>query len=108
VGGEPNARHAGPSNVTIVSFLAELRKRREHRWAHARISDYIDGDLTPARRLRLRRHAAECEDCGPLLRALTVLVPELRRLHRSPPRSVAPIVIARLRSEQALASGGPS
>jgi anti-sigma factor RsiW len=92
--------------VSIVSFLAELRKRREHRWANPRISEYIDGELTPAQRRRLRRHADECEECGPLLRALTVIVPELRRLHRSPRHPVAPGVIARLRAEQALPDGG--
>lgn len=92
--------------MTIGGFLAELRKRREHRWANPRISAYIDGELTPAQRRRLRHHADECEECGPLLRALTVLVPELRRLHRAPLRSVAPDVIARLRAEQALPRGG--
>jgi anti-sigma factor RsiW len=91
--------------VTIGSFLAELRTRREHRWAHTRISGYIEGELAPARRRRLRRHADECEECGPLLRALTVIVPELRRLHRLPSKSVAPGVIARLRAEHALPGG---
>lgn len=90
----------------MVGFLAELRKRREHCWANPRISEDIDGELNPAQRRRLRRHADECEECGPLLRALTVIVPELRRLHRPPPQSVAPGVIARLRAEQALPGGG--
>jgi anti-sigma factor RsiW len=92
--------------VTIASFLARLEKRREHRWSHRRISEYIDGELNAAQRRRLRHHADECEECGPLLKALTVIVPELRRLHRLPRRSVAPGVIARLRAEQQLAGGG--
>jgi anti-sigma factor RsiW len=92
--------------VTISGFLAERRKRREHRWAHAHLSDYIDGELSAGERLRLRRHSDACEDCGPLLRALTVIVPELRRLRRAPQRSVVPDVIVRLRAEQPLSQSG--
>lgn len=84
--------------------LATYRMRREHRWAHAHLSEYIDGELDPTERRRLRRHTDDCEECGPLLRALTVLIPELRRLRRQPWRSIAPSVIERLHDEASLAA----
>jgi hypothetical protein len=76
-----------------------IRKRREHRWSWRRISDYVDGALTPAERGRLRRHADICEECGPLLRSLLWLVSALRMLGAPPEESIVPGVLERLRAE---------
>jgi anti-sigma factor RsiW len=77
-----------------------MRDKRDHRWTQRRMSDYIDGDLSPRRQRRLEAHTRLCPDCGPLRRTLTVLVWELRELgRRRPARSVAPGVIQRIRSE---------
>lgn len=77
-----------------------LRMKRDHRWARARLSDYIDGDLDPQERRRLARHADLCPECGPLLRALTVTVFRLRQLRVRPREPVAPRVIERLREAE--------
>lgn len=80
--------------------MASLRMRLEHRWSQRRMSDYIDGDMSPRERARLERHADLCPECGPLRRALSRLVVELRGLRRRPERSIAPDVIARLRATE--------
>jgi anti-sigma factor RsiW len=75
--------------------------RRDHSFAQRRMSGYIDDELGPRPRARLARHAHDCPDCGPLLRGLTILVPELRGLSR--PRldhSVVPSVLERLRVDR--------
>lgn len=74
-----------------------LRMKRDHRWARTRLSDYIDGDLSPDERRRVADHADLCPECGPLLRALTVTVFRLRQLRVRPSEPVAPRVIERLR-----------
>jgi anti-sigma factor RsiW len=77
-----------------------MRDKRDHRWTQRRMSDYIDGDLSPHQQRRLEAHTRLCPECGPLRRTLTVLVWELRELgRRRPGRSVAPGVIQRIRSE---------
>jgi len=84
----------------VFGLVRRLKQKRDHRWAQRRMSDYIDGELSPHQRRRLDAHARLCPECGPLTRALTVLVWELRELgSRRPSRSVAPGVIERLRRE---------
>jgi hypothetical protein len=74
---------------------------RDHRWAQRRMSDYVDGELSPRQRRRLEAHARLCPECGPLRRGLTVLLWELRELgrYRRPTHAVAAGVIERLRHE---------
>jgi hypothetical protein len=80
-----------------------MRDQRDHRWSQRRMSDYVDGELSPRQRRRLEAHARLCPECGPPKRTLTVLVWELRELGRGrPARSVAPGVIQRIRSEPLL------
>jgi anti-sigma factor RsiW len=84
----------------VFGLVRRLRQKRDHRWAQRLMSDYVDGVLSPRQRRRLDAHAHLCPECGPLTRALTVLVWELRELGSRPPgRSVAPGVIERLRRE---------
>lgn len=74
--------------------------KRDHRWARARLSAYVDDELPEADRRRLAHHAEICPECGPLLRALTVTVFRLRQLGLRRREPVAPRVIERLREEE--------
>ncbi len=82
-----------------------IRKRSDHRWTQRRVSDYLDGELSPRQRRRLLAHAELCPDCGPMLRTLTVLLWELRELGRQPQVTVVPGVVERLRQEPTLPQG---
>ncbi|HTX12848.1 MAG TPA: zf-HC2 domain-containing protein [Solirubrobacteraceae bacterium] len=44
------------------------------------MSDYLDGELTPAVRARMERHLGECAECRRLLAGLTRTVDGLRNL----------------------------
>jgi anti-sigma factor RsiW len=68
---------------------------RDHRWAPARMSAYLDDELTPGQRLRLERHTWECAECRHLLHSLRRL---LGRLHALPARAAdAPDIAAAVR-----------
>jgi len=83
-----------------IGLARRLRDKRDHGWSQRHMSDYIDGDLSPRQQRRLEAHTRLCPGCGPLRRALTVLVWELRDLGRQPPsRSVSAGIIERIRSE---------
>jgi anti-sigma factor RsiW len=79
--------------------MTRIRQRAEHRWAHRRLSDYVDGELTLRARRRLQRHADQCPDCGPTLDSLIRVVHALRTLPQTDRPSIAPAVISRLRQE---------
>jgi anti-sigma factor RsiW len=79
--------------------MTRIRNWAEHRWAHRRLSDYLDGELTLRTRRRLQRHADECPACGPTLHSLIRVIHELRRLSHADRPAVAPAVISRLRAE---------
>jgi anti-sigma factor RsiW len=84
----------------VIGLVRRLREKRDHRWSQRRMSDYIDGRLSPRPRRRLEAHARFCPDCGRLRRSLIALVWELRRLGRARRTgTVATAVIERLRSE---------
>lgn len=71
----------------------------QHRWTRARLSAYVDGDLSPRQRRRLERHAARCSDCRGTLRSLIRVIHALRTLPAPPDRRVAHRVVARVRRE---------
>lgn len=48
--------------------------QREHRFSRARLSRFIDGDLSARARLRLARHVEECPDCSRGVQVLRALV----------------------------------
>lgn len=54
--------------------------RRDHRWATGRMSDYLDGELARAARMRMERHLGECAECRRLLAGLRRTVDGLHRL----------------------------
>ena len=63
-------------------FRSQTRFRRDHRWARARMSAYLDGELTTERRARMERHVAECPECRRLIQGLRLVI---AALHRLPP-----------------------
>jgi Putative zinc-finger len=46
----------------------------DHQWSQRHLSHYVEGDLRPRARRRLRRHARDCVDCGRGIRAMRALV----------------------------------
>jgi anti-sigma factor RsiW len=57
-----------------------VRFARDHRWAPARMSEYVDDELAPPARQRMERHARECPECERVLAGLQALVRGLGRL----------------------------
>ena len=63
-----------------MRLLYRARFTRDHRWAPARMSDYVDDVLPPADRARLERHVHDCPECERILNGLRALVAGLGRL----------------------------
>ena len=64
----------------MSNLLERARFRRDHRWAPAQMSDYLDEELSPSGRIRVERHVKECEECRRLLAGLSGMLTALRRL----------------------------
>lgn len=73
---------------------------REHRYAHAHLSAYIDGELTAADARRIERHTSWCPHCRRLLDGLQRTVAGLRSLNQPRARHIADGVINRLRDDR--------
>ena len=74
----------------MSSFLGHMRLRRDHRWAPAHMSAYLDGELVSGARARLERHAEECPECRGLLYGLRRMLGALARLAEVSERGAAP------------------
>ncbi|HEV2058724.1 MAG TPA: zf-HC2 domain-containing protein [Solirubrobacteraceae bacterium] len=70
---------------------------RQHQWTAARLSDYLDDELSQRDRERVERHTGICPECSRVLATLRRTVRELMGLHEEPLPSVADGVIERLR-----------
>ncbi len=81
----------------IFSFLDRRRFKREHRFAHSHMSDYIDEELAPPERRRLEDHVGMCPQCRRVLATLRRSLRDLRSLSPEPRANVADGVIERLR-----------
>ena len=79
------------------------RQMTDHQFAQRRLSAYVDDELSAPDRRRVARHAAECPDCGPLLRGLFQLREALQAIDRASDvrASVVPQVLERVRREPA-------
>jgi anti-sigma factor RsiW len=67
-----------------------------------RLSDYIDGDITPVERLELEAHLAGCTECSHTLAGLRRIVARARALEdRSPTSDLWPGVAARIGARRA-------
>jgi anti-sigma factor RsiW len=64
----------------MSELLDRERFKRDHRWARGRMSDYLDGELTLARRTRMEDHLGECAECRRLLAGLRRTLDGLNRL----------------------------
>jgi anti-sigma factor RsiW len=63
-----------------------LRRARfffDHRWAPARMSDYLDAELSSGRGRRMERHVGECEECSRVLAGLRAMLGALHGLPAS-------------------------
>ncbi len=70
---------------------------RQHRWTQARMSEYLDGELSQRDRERVEQHTGICPECSRLLATLRRTLRELMGLHDEPLPSIADGVIDRLR-----------
>ena len=84
----------------IRTTLARVRFRVDHRWASARMSDYVDDELGQVMHRRLTHHLSECHDCRELLASLRQVLAVLSAAAtvdaREPAPSLAVAVLARL------------
>ena len=80
-----------------ASMWRQISFRRDHRWAHSRLSAYIDGELPERHHRRLAAHEEICPECAELIRALEVMLSWLPSL-RLPPE--AGLAIAEHTAEQ--------
>lgn len=70
-----------------------------------RLSEYLDGELTPAQRAAADRHLATCADCARVLADLRAVVSSTALLPETPPqRDLWPEIRARLRPRSELAA----
>lgn len=83
----------------IGRLLEKRRYMREHRWTHAHLSEYLDGDLAGDEVARLEAHAGICPHCRRVLATLRRTLEGLRALPGEESSGVADDVIARLRAE---------
>ena len=83
----------------MLRRLHMLRFHREHRWTHAHLSEYIDGELDQRHRARVERHVGVCPECRRVLATLKRTLAGLMGLRDEESGDVADSVIARLRLE---------
>ncbi len=70
---------------------------RRHHWTQARLSGYIDGELSHGERHRVERHTGVCPECRRVLETLRRTLRELMTLREEPQPGLADGVIERLR-----------
>jgi anti-sigma factor RsiW len=83
----------------IRTLWQRRRFMREHRFTHAHLSDYLDGDLRGDDRERVETHVGLCPECRRVLAGLRKTIGALMGLRDDADTDVAAGVIARLRSE---------
>jgi len=71
----------------------------DHRFTKAHASEYLDGELSPAGRLRVKRHTSVCPPCRELIASLRRMLDMLPALGGPPRSHVADGVVKRLRRE---------
>ena len=72
-----------------ASTWRRANARRDHRWAHSRLSAYIDGELPARQHRRLAGHEEICPECAELIRALEVMLSWLPALRLPPEAGLA-------------------
>jgi anti-sigma factor RsiW len=85
----------------IRKLLGRRHFMREHRWTHAHLSDYLDGELTSPERNRVEEHVGMCPECRRVLATLRRTLEALMGLGTTEARpGLADGVIKRLREQQ--------
>jgi predicted anti-sigma-YlaC factor YlaD len=84
-------------SLLMKPWIATCRETRD------RLSDYLEGDLGPRTRTRIRRHLTRCEHCRSLLESLTRTLEQVRSLggvdRGSPEPATVRAVIERIERE---------
>jgi anti-sigma factor RsiW len=85
----------------IRRLLRKRRFMREHRWTGARLSAYLDQELSERERKRFEAHAGICPECKRMLATLRRTLQGLRGLAADSPAppDLADSVIERLRGQ---------
>ena len=75
-----------------------------------RLSDYIDGSLSPSEREEVERHLAECEECANTLADLRGVVARVQALNDRPPRATSGRAspLSSVRARWCVRSSGPA
>lgn len=76
-----------------------IRFWRDHRFAMAHASAFVDGELTGAQARRIDDHTHICPKCHEMLASLRKLLHGLGAMKRTGDASVAPAVIDALRRD---------
>lgn len=83
----------------IRRLVARRRFKREHRWTHAHLSEFVDRELDAAEATRVQEHVEICPQCRRVLATLRRTLEGLRSLSTKPRSGVSESVIERLRGE---------
>jgi anti-sigma factor RsiW len=83
----------------IRKLIQRRRYMREHRWTHAHLSEYVDGELPDDEIVRVEEHTSICPHCRRVLATLRRTIEGLGSLRAAPEPDLADGVIARLRDE---------
>jgi anti-sigma factor RsiW len=83
----------------MINLITSARFRRDHQWTPARLSDFVDGDLSARGRRRLQRHVDKCPDCYRALVTLQRMLDRLPPPHAVETPDIAAAVRRRLREQ---------
>lgn len=81
----------------IRKLLARRRFMRDHHFAQARMSQYVDEELPPGERRRVEEHVGVCPQCRHVLATLKRTIEGLQRLGSERRPGLSDGIIDRLR-----------
>lgn len=84
----------------VLAHVPGPRFHFDHLFARRRLSAYVDDELAPDERRRVRRHVADCPDCGHAERSLRAVLRRLRGLAGRKPHGLAASSIERVREAE--------
>jgi Putative zinc-finger len=102
---DPRLHRPGSAREYVLSEMIRklLRRRRfmrEHRWTHAHLSHYLDGELSSPERHRVEEHVGMCPECRRVLATLRRTLEALMGLGAAEGRpGLADGIIKRLREQ---------
>lgn len=81
----------------MSNVLHQVRFRRDHRWAPAHMSAYLDNELLSRAKARMERHTAECPECRGVLHSLRRMLGVLERAPQPSPGADTSAIAAAVR-----------